>query len=467
MPVLNPQSNSFISSMTDQPVLVARDRGQLFGAFLQELATSEDFMEMYDASSTGLLASDQSEDDFWEGGYRPYVVVDGVLQIQVSGVLLNRFSHQFGRWATGYQYIEKAYNRGMDDPQVSKIALLIDSPGGEVAGNFELVEKMVSRRGEKPVRAFANDHAYSAAYSIATASDDIVMSRSGGVGSVGVVIMHAEFSDMMENAGVKITFIYAGKHKVEGNAYEKLSKSAKKRFQKRVDHSYGEFVALVANNRDMEEQAVRDTEALTYDATEAIEVGFADRVGAFDEEMAAFTEEAAETENEFMALKPKATPASAGNTDGQTDETITQTDHDAAVATASAEGSSGERTRINAILDSDEGKARPAAALSAAMKTSMSSDEAIAFLGGLAEETTEQAVDTEGETETETPKAAPKAKAGATPFTEAMNGSGNPEVGAEAGSGDEEVDDSAATSTNMLDALATASGKIRKPRVAA
>lgn len=460
MPNLNPQSNSFISAVTDRPVLVARDRGQLSGALLQELATCEEFMGLYDESAASLAATGQGEDDFWEGRYRPYIVTDGVLQIQVAGFLLNRFSHQFGRWATGYQYIEKAFNRGMDDPQVSRIALLVDSPGGEVAGNFELVEKMAARLGEKPVRAFANDHAYSAAYSIATASDDIVMSRSGGVGSVGVVIMHAEFSDMMENAGIKITFIYAGKHKVEGNSYEKLSKGAKKRLQSRVDRTYGEFVALVANNRDMEEQAVRDTEALTYDATDAIEVGFADRVGAFDEEMAAFAEEAAETENEFMALKPKTTPASAGTTDGQSDDTITQADHDAAVATASADGSSGERTRINMILDSDEGKARPAAALSAAMKTSMAADEAIAFLGGLPEEKAEQPAESAAEG-TPAP-AAPKAVAGATPFANAMDGSGNPEVGAEAGSGDEEADTSVVTSANMLDALATASGKTRK-----
>ena len=460
MPNLNPQSNSFISAITDHPVLVAPDRGQLFGAFLQELAKSEEFTAMYDTAAAGHSASGNSEDDFWEGSHRPYTVTNGILQIPISGVLLNRFSHQFGRWATGYQYIEKAFNRGMDDPQVSKIALLIDSPGGEVAGNFELVEKMVARRGEKPVKAFANDHAYSAAYSIATAADRISMSRSGGVGSVGVVVMHAEMSELMKDWGIKITFIFAGKHKVDGNSYQKLSDSAKKRIQARVDRIYGEFVALVANNRDMEEQAVRDTEALTYDASDAIEVGFADGVGAFDEEMAAFAEEAAETETEFMALKPKNTPASAGNTDGLSDDTITQADHDAAVATASAEGSTGERTRINAILDSDEGKARPAAALSAATKTSMTTEEAIAFLGGLPEGKAEQPTEEpEGGVKT---SEAPKAGAEATPFTEAMNGTDNPEVGAEAGSGDEEAGSSEAVSTNMLDALAVASGKTRK-----
>src|SRR5699024_6624417 len=108
------------------------------------------------------------QDDDWRSSLRPYVVRDGVLQIPVKGVLLHNFPYQFGSWATGYTYIQRAFERGLDDDQVKGIALVVDSPGGEVAGNFDLVDKMYERRDEKPVRAYAAEMALSAAYSIAS-----------------------------------------------------------------------------------------------------------------------------------------------------------------------------------------------------------------------------------------------------------------------------------------------------------
>lgn len=427
--------------------MVASESERLFAAILQELASNEEFTGLYAAS-----AAQQDDDGFWDeedpwvAAFRPYVVKNGVLQIPISGVLLNRFSFQFGRWATGYQYIERAFNRGMADQNVRAIALIVDSPGGEVAGNFELVEKMVGRRGEKPVKAFANDHAYSAAYSISTAADEIVMTRSGGVGSVGVVVAHVEYAEMLKDAGIKITFIYAGKHKVEGNPYEKLSEGAKGRIQARVDRIYGEFVSLVAKNRDMDEEAVRDTEALTYDASDAVEVGFADRVGAFEEEMAAFSGEADDTESELMTTKTEA-PAAAKPEDGQT---ITQAQHDQAVSAAKAEGAQEQLTRINAILDSDEAKARPKAALAAALKTSMGAQEAIGFLGTLPEE------------KAEAPAPAPVAPKGAnTAFNAAMSSTGDTQVGTTPEPEGENGSDPKVVAGQILGAFASLTGKKR------
>lgn len=467
MPAQAPQS-SLVSAITDQPMLVSPECDQLFTSLMQELAASEEFGAIYDACHAGKAAADDdddfwSEDDPWVAAYRPYNVVNGVLQIPVYGVLLNRFSFQFGRRATGYQYIERAFNRGMDDPQVKAIAFIHDSPGGEVAGNFELVEK-INARTEKRTRAFAADHAYSASYSLASAANQIVMSRSGGVGSVGVVIAHVEMSEMLKDWGIKVTFIFAGKHKVDGNPYEKLSDSAKRRMQARVDRIYGEFTALVAENRDMEEQAVRDTEALTYDATDAIEIGFADRVGALEEELATFAEEADETENPLMSKTSTQTPAAAASEDGQT---FTQADMDAAVATAKAEGANGERERMSAILGSDEAKERPQAAKALA-DTGMDAETAKATLAKMPKEAA--AAPAPAQTQEQPAPGTSAAPAGQAPastgeapkpsaFATAMS-EDNPRVGAqEQNDGEPSAEDQ---SKEILGAFQMATG--RKPR---
>lgn len=453
--------NSLISAITDQPLLLAQGAETMFSAYLQELAQDDKFMECYDATAQASEDDFWDDDDPWVAAFRPYNVKDGVLTIPVQGVLLHKFGYQFGRRATGYVYIERALTRGLMDPEVKAIAFDINSPGGEVAGNFELAEYIYENRVEKPIRAFANDHAYSAGYSIASSAQQVIMTRSGGVGSVGVVVAHVEMSEMLKDWGIKVTFIHAGKHKVDGNAYEKLSDGAKARIQAKVDRIYGEFTALVAQNRGMSEKAVRDTEALTYDSSEAVDVGFADRVGSVEHEMAVFAEEADAQENEFMATKPN---APAATNDGQ--NPITQEQMDAAVATATAEataeGAAAEKTRINAILDSDEGKARPKAALGAALKTDLSVEQATAFLATLPEEKAEEAAPAEPQGQQPQGQPAPQQPAGTQPngFNGAMDASGNPQVGAEP-EGDKQQP-GATTSDQMLSALSAMTGKPRK-----
>lgn len=380
------------------PCMVAPEMVDRFESCLRSLSSVEgiDKMVSYHAAADDGFWPPA---DSWLARYRPYVVQDGVLQIPVKGVLLHDFSFQVGSFATGYEYIERAFARGMEDGTVRGIALVIDSPGGEVAGNFDLVDKMFTSRGKKPVKAFAAEFAYSAAYSIASVADKLAVTRTGGVGSIGVMTMHADWSKAMDQAGLKITFIFAGKHKVDGNSYEPLPKETAARIQARIDSLYDVFVSTVARNRSMDEQAIRDTEALTFTAAEAVSNGLADEVGVLDDALAAYAadlsnhddgEEQMSKQDESAANQAAVTSAraegvEAGKKDG----------HAAGLAEGAKVGATTERARINAILASDEGKKRPKAAMAAAMDTDMTVDQATAFLAKLPEEKQEQAANGE------------------------------------------------------------------------
>lgn len=442
MPTRN-DGGTLMARMQRGPLLLQPDSEDLFMHSITEMQAHESYADAMDTSET-MLADDfwDDEDDFisW---LRPYNVQDGTLTIPVKGVLMNKLSIKFGSFATGYQYIERAFERGMEDPDVSAIIFDIDSPGGEVAGNFELSEKIASQRGEKPIRAVANDYAYSAAYSIATAADSITMARSGGVGSVGVVTMHMDVSERMDKAGVKVTFIHAGKHKVEGNPYEPLPDAVKGRIQDRIDRIYGEFVSLVADNRGMEEQAVRDTEALTYDVSNAVDIGFADRIGTMDEEKADLSMAATEMEHTMATPNPKKTSATTA------EGGITQEQMDAAVAAARTEGATAERERTSAIMDSEEAKERPSAARALA-DTGMDAEAAVAALGKMPKEGAAAPApadaDAEGKDKAHTP--AP------TPFADQMDGPG---VGADLKDGKSKEE--ASSSDDLLGAYAAATGR--------
>ena len=418
-----PSKHPLAEAVTANPLLIDPTRADLLSSALSYLSANTEAKAMLDEGASASM----SGDNFWgENGmdhpYRPYSVSNGILQIPVQGVLLNRFSYAFGRWATGYQYIEKALARGLADSNVRAIALVTDSPGGEVAGCFELADKIFEARGKKPIRAFAADHAYSAAYALASAASEIVVTRSGGTGSVGVVTAHVDYSEALANEGIKVTFIFAGAHKVDGNPYEALPDSVKARMQERIDRIYGVFTSSVARNRGVDEKVVRATEALTFDAQDSVAKGFADRVGALDEEMVIFEGEvAAQSEDETMTQ-------------------FTQEQMDAAVASATesgrkvglSEGSTAAQARITAILSSEAGKAKPKAALALALKSGDSAETVIGLLADMPEE------------KAEAPKQeAPKAKK--TPFEESMEASGNPNVGTGDEGGNDEKADFAST----------------------
>lgn len=435
----------FLASFDSRALLMAPDKATFFKESLEFVMGHEHGDKMTDVVVSAGAIDDDSfwSEDNWASSLRPYVVVDGVLQIPIQGTLLNRFPFQLGRWATGYDYIERAIVRGMDDPEVFAIALVIDSGGGEVAGCFELVDKIFDMRGQKPIRAFSADHAYSAAYALASVADEIIVTRSGGTGSVGVVTAHFSFEQALKNMGVEVTFTHAGKHKVDGNPYQKLPKEVKARIKARVDKIYGVFTSTVARNRDMEEDDIRGTEALTFDAEESTQNGFADRIGALDDEMIVFTEEVTTAKDEQMATKSN-TPEGSGDTT----ETVAKATHDSAVEAATAtgrtEGAAAEKTRLNAILGSDEGKSRPVAALAMAMKSSDDAETVVSMLALMPEEA-----------KAEAPKEGPKAKA--TPFEAAMDADGNPVVGATP-TDDTEGDTAADQSTAILADFRSASG---------
>ncbi len=453
-----PHSAPLLAQVTQSPLFIAQDSQQLFQESIQHIVGHPDSAKLL-ASATNAQAD--SDDDFWPKAdswmvaYRPYVVKDGTLQIPVMGVLLNRFPYQLGRWATGYAYLEKALARGLADDNVKRIAFVCDSPGGEVAGCFELCDKIFGARGQKPIRAFAADAAYSAAYAIACSTDDISVTRSGGVGSIGVVTAHVDYADAIKQMGIKVTFIFAGKHKVDGNPYEKLPDAVKARIQKRIDKLYAVFTSTVARNRAMDEGAVRATEALTYDAEDAISVGLADRLGALDEEMVIFSD-GTEAEDEEMATN---------------DNTISKADHDAAVLSATAsgkeagkteglkEGASAAKTRITTILGTEDAKKKPIAAMGVAMDSEMTVEQAASFLAKMPEEKAAAAA------EPKTTAAEPKKKP--TAFEQAMAAETTNLSAGEDGDGDGEGDTAASLSNSILADFAGASGEARKKKAAA
>ena len=208
-----------------------------------------------------------------------------VAVLPLHGVMSQRMNMlQAMSGGTSTEMFGKQFRDAMNDPNISGVVIDIDSPGGSVFGVAELWATVRASRGIKPIVAFANSMAASAAYWVATAADEIVVTPGGEVGSIGVLTGHADISKQLEMEGEKVTLISAGKKKVDGNPFEPLSDEARADIQARVDDYYESFVSAVAQGRGATVAAVKRGfgEGAMVGAEEAVALKMADRVGTLE-----------------------------------------------------------------------------------------------------------------------------------------------------------------------------------------
>jgi ClpP class serine protease len=216
-----------------------------------------------------------------------YQVVDGVALIPVWGTLvkgLGRLQPTCGM--TGYDSIRSNLISASRDRSVRALLFDFESQGGEIAGCLDLVDAIYFSRGRKPMWAVLSETAHASAYALASATDRILVPRTGSAGSVGVICIYAEFSKMLAAQGLTVTMIHYGARKADGNQYTPMEEKARRRFQADVDSVGTLFAKTVARNRGLSFAAVRDMQGATYMGRRGVDVGLVDAVMAPDQAMA-------------------------------------------------------------------------------------------------------------------------------------------------------------------------------------
>jgi signal peptide peptidase SppA len=190
-----------------------------------------------------------------------------------------------GPGAASTQKFTAALRQALADPSVGAILIDIDSPGGSVYGVEELASEIISSRSTKPIVGLANSLAASAAYWVGAACSELYVTPGGEVGSIGVWQAHEDWSKALEEAGIKTTFISAGKYKVEGNYTEPLGQEARDFMQGRVDDYMGAFTKGVAKGRGVSIDVVRKDfgQGRVYGAQAALDAGMVNAIMTFDD----------------------------------------------------------------------------------------------------------------------------------------------------------------------------------------
>jgi capsid assembly protease len=214
-------------------------------------------------------------------GSQPFAIIDGIAVIEIAGTLVHR-----GAWIgqssglTSYEGIAAQLQAAVADPGVRGIALDIDSFGGEVAGAFDLADRIRAARAQKPVHAFVAEHALSAGYVLASQADRIILPRTGAVGSIGVVALHTDMSGALDQKGIAVTLIHAGTHKVDANPYQPLPEAVHDQMQRELEVVRLLFTETVAAGRGdrLTQTSALATEAAVFRGADAIAAGLADEL---------------------------------------------------------------------------------------------------------------------------------------------------------------------------------------------
>lgn len=225
---------------------------------------------------------------------KPYNVVDGIAIISVCGVLINDESWWDGWGCSSYARIASEIRGALEAVEVEGILLLVDSPGGETDNAFETAALIREASEIKPIWAVANVSAYSAAYLLASSASTIFAPEtSGGLGSIGVYMLHLDYSKALEDFGIKVTIIKAGEGKAAGNPYEALGDDAAEKFKAEVDRLYDAFVGHVSYCRGVNAERIKDQiGAHTYHGgVQLIDMNLADEVGSFEDAIQRFRAE--------------------------------------------------------------------------------------------------------------------------------------------------------------------------------
>jgi len=258
----------------------------------------------------------RSQEDDWdedeEGDEReeppppkPYQFQDGVAILSLTGPMTKRPQS----WGSGTSTVQlrRQVRQAAGDPDVKSIALVVDSPGGQLSGTAELAADVAAARKRKPVTAYIEDLGASAAYWVASQAEAIYANEMAFVGSIGTYLVVEDWSQAAENAGVKVHVVKAGEFKGAGYPGTPITEGQLADWQRQVDQANEIFMQSVAAGRGWSAAKVRQiADGRCHVSRDALGLGLIDGIKSFDRVLADLQQSGG---------KPAGQPAALGGTE--------------------------------------------------------------------------------------------------------------------------------------------------------
>lgn len=212
---------------------------------------------------------------------RTMTIRDGVAVLPIRGPIFpraNMMTDMSG--ATSLQVAMRDFNAAIANDEVHSILIDLASPGGQIPDVAE--SAALIRASSKPVTAYVSDVAASAAYWLASAAKEIVVSETAALGSIGVVAMIPVQEE--PNAQGMRAFEIVSSNAPDKRPDPRVAEQAAG-IRATLDQIEGIFIRDVARFRGVSEATVKSEfgRGGVRIGADAVRVGMADRLGTFEE----------------------------------------------------------------------------------------------------------------------------------------------------------------------------------------
>jgi signal peptide peptidase SppA len=292
--------------------------------------------------------------------------------VPISGPILKRGNWVLDYFGIGYTStlaVGAALREISARPEITRIVLLVDSPGGTVEGTQELADQIAGLAKTANVVAYVSDTAASGAYWLASQTKRIEANDTALVGSIGVYSVLVDWSRLYDNEGVKVNVIRSAPLKGAGYPGDKVTDAQLADEQRVVDALAAKFTEAVARGRGLDPDQARAVSVGTvWLAEEAKARGLVDGVSNWAEFLPRVAAGAsARTPSQEVSTMPgdaKDTgpkPYTAGELRAAYPEQVA-----ALCKEAAADATRAERERCAAVLKAQVGRSDEQAALALA-----------------------------------------------------------------------------------------------------
>ncbi len=196
-----------------------------------------------------------------------------ILHLDLKGVIMS-----------GQKFI-KNLKKYKEEDKIKAIVININSPGGAVGPSQEIYSEIARLKElKKPVVCVSTGVMASGAYYSAVACDKIVVAPGAMIGSIGVIMEFANLEKLYDWAKISRFTITSGKFKDSGAEFRAMRDDEKQLFQEMITEVYQQFRKTVMDNRKLSDEIMDSyADGRVFTGAKAVELGFADKVGAYED----------------------------------------------------------------------------------------------------------------------------------------------------------------------------------------
>src|SRR3954463_10649145 len=152
-----------------------------------------------------------------------------------------------------------ALEQARDDDRIKAIVLEIDSPGGEVTASDVIYNAVVRTRARKPVVIYMDSLAASGGYYVACGGKYLMANETTITGSIGVIIQTLNYEQLFNKLGLASVVFKSGKFKDILNGARPMTPEERDYIQSFVMKTYEKFLGVVAHERHLDANQLRNT----------------------------------------------------------------------------------------------------------------------------------------------------------------------------------------------------------------